>query len=343
MVIKSSAAREISLLLTRLASERDMDREAAVARLSVLGARAVPHLLDVLAGPTPLSTRAAALRTLEAIGDRRSIGPAVAALRNPDSPPELTDPAVAILKSLLASPRTGDAGRAFEELTATILDDARDLPTRRAAVDAITHVDRKTAETLRRRLPAEAEPPDRPLERAAGAADDADALARASQGALPDDPARAKALVETWGPSAPLTTLHRLLNAVRVREASERSAARREWLVVRAAIHQTLAARRSKVALYDLREAFENAREPLPVGFLAAMARLGDAACLEPLAAALANSTASRADWWRQHVASAFQDIVRRERLTRRHAAVRRVLARWPQAAEALPPSRRRR
>ena len=45
-------------------------------------------------------------------------------------------------------------------------------------------------------------------------------------------------------------------------------------------------ATRQQVALYDLREAVEQATEPLPGDFLDALALVGDASALEPLAAA---------------------------------------------------------
>ena len=148
------------------------------------------------------------------------------------------------------------------------------------------------------------------------------------------------ALIAAQAARAPLASLHRLVGVVRARESAERGDARTDWLVARAAIHLALAARRSTVALYDLRETLEAAKEPLPVGFLAALTGIGDASCLEPLAAAYARAKGPRHDWWRTHLASAFQDIVRREHLTRRHAAVKKVLARWPDAAAALLPRR---
>ncbi|HEY7475822.1 MAG TPA: hypothetical protein VH679_12470, partial [Vicinamibacterales bacterium] len=67
MVIKSSAARDISRLMSELSSEDDIRREAAVARLAVIGARAVGHLLDALGADPPAPARVAILRALEAI------------------------------------------------------------------------------------------------------------------------------------------------------------------------------------------------------------------------------------------------------------------------------------
>ena len=71
--------------------------------------------------------------------------------------------------------------------------------------------------------------------------------------------------------------------------------------------------------------------------FLAALSKVGDGSCLEALAAAYArtlppkrNRVEEGGDWWRQHVADVFRVIVNREGLTRRHAAMKRIEARWP-------------
>ena len=61
---------------------------------------------------------------------------------------------------------------------------------------------------------------------------------------------------------------------------------------MRGALHQALAARDSRLALYDLRDSL---LEPdrLPVAFLAALEDIGDATCLETLAAAYDASSRS--------------------------------------------------
>jgi hypothetical protein len=73
-----------------------------------------------------------------------------------------------------------------------------------------------------------------------------------------------------------------------------------------------------------LRESLETAKGSLPAEFLAAMTLVGDATCLEAIAGAHAKSKDS---WWRQHLAGAFTAIVKRERLTRRHAVLKRIKA----------------
>jgi hypothetical protein len=69
------------------------------------------------------------------------------------------------------------------------------------------------------------------------------------------------------------------------------------------------------------------------VEFLAAISAIGDLSCLEPIAAAYARWSASghaERDWWRRHLVDAFRAIVSRERLTRRHAVMKKIAKRWP-------------
>jgi hypothetical protein len=144
-----------------------------------------------------------------------------------------------------------------------------------------------------------------------------------------------QALTQTAA-SARLTDLQRLVDRVREQERRETDTVRRaEWRTVRAALHQALAARGSRLALYDLRDSLLES-DRLPVAFLAALEEVGDATCLEPLAAAYDASTHGGDPWWRDHVASAFRAIVQREGLTRRHAVVKRTMTRWPDAAADL-------
>jgi hypothetical protein len=81
------------------------------------------------------------------------------------------------------------------------------------------------------------------------------------------------------------------------------------------------------VALYDARETVQRATGPLPPSFLAALQAVGDASCLEAIATAYSRAGATDARW-RQQLAETFTAIARRERVTRRHPAFRRALAR---------------
>jgi HEAT repeat protein len=77
MVIKSSAARDIGRLVSELTSEDEIRREAAIARLAIIGPRAAGRLVEALAADPPAPARTAILRTLEAIGDRRALTPSL--------------------------------------------------------------------------------------------------------------------------------------------------------------------------------------------------------------------------------------------------------------------------
>jgi hypothetical protein len=55
--------------------------------------------------------------------------------------------------------------------------------------------------------------------------------------------------------------------------------------------------------------------------------------CLEPLAAAWGAAEPERipdGGRWRYQLAAAFKAIVQREKITKRHAAMKRIAARWP-------------
>ena len=61
---------------------------------------------------------------------------------------------------------------------------------------------------------------------------------------------------------------------------------------------------------------------------LTAMAAVGDASCLEPMARAW--SATPDETWWRTRLAEAGANMMRREKLTGRSAVVKRIRAKWP-------------
>ncbi len=85
MVIRRSSAREVSALLQDLESGSEAARDAAVARLSVIGTRAVEGLLALIGSTRAAPARAAALATLEAIGDPRAADAALGCLEAEDA------------------------------------------------------------------------------------------------------------------------------------------------------------------------------------------------------------------------------------------------------------------
>ena len=110
MVIKASAATEIRQLTAALDGDDEVRREAAIARLAIIGARAVDALGRTYSAATDRQTRIAVLRALEPIGDRRTIAIAQQAIAEGG---DLARAAASALRGLLDSPHasTGtDAG-----------------------------------------------------------------------------------------------------------------------------------------------------------------------------------------------------------------------------------------
>jgi hypothetical protein len=137
---------------------------------------------------------------------------------------------------------------------------------------------------------------------------------------------------------APLSLLHHLVTKARRVEADAAGREAEQWRVLRGAAHQVLADRGSRVALYDLRETLEHPPGTLPVSMLAALAAVGDTTCLDATASAWA---ATGDAWLKDQLRDAFAAIVSRERLTRRHASLRRVAAHHPALLDTLStPSR---
>lgn len=331
MVIKASAATEVSALVDALAHGDDIHREAAVARLAVIGSRAIDRLIRAYADAGDRSVKVAILRVFEAVGDRRTLPIARAAIRDGG---DLAIAAAAILRSLLTSEHAAAAADALDALVAAALDASNDRRLRLAAIEALQDV---PGDARARVAAALASDPAQDMRRAAKTitadAEAAEALWRdALEGRLPDAAADLREVISAKAGTAPLNGLRKLVEAVREREARAGAAA---WRAVRGSLHQALALRGSRVALYDLRESLEAAADPLPPSFLAALHVVGDESCLEPLAARWsAVSGATPADARQRHqLAETFKAITRREKITRRHTVIKRVAARHPDAA----------
>jgi hypothetical protein len=270
-----------------------------VARLRVVGVPAFPRLALLIASRPAPAIVAAALRALEGLDDARVDPLAVEALSAAE-----TDVAIAAIGVLRGRIAGDDGVGALDALTAAALDAGRESTVRLAALDALSDLPRELVGPV--------------LERARR---DVDTTAPA------DDPIAAREWLASRGRRAPLSVVHDIV--LRAREQGASGALRSaDWLATRGAAHAVLAGRGSRVALYDLREAFDMARTPLPLDFLTAIGALGDASCLEPLA----RSWAALPDeaWWRDRLAEAAREIVRRRRLGGRNAAVVRVRAKWP-------------
>ena len=331
-MIKASASAEIRALISALGGADDVHREAAVARLAVIGPRAVDRLIETYEGTNERQTHLAILRALEAIGDRRALPVARQAIADGG---DVSVAAAGVLRELLACRQGTTAADALDLLVAAALDPRSERRLKLAALDALQNVADDVRTRVARAIEATS---DRSLERAAKMADGEAARMEAMwtdavDGRLPDTPALLRDALASRGPSAPLNTLRKLVDGVREREGRAPAAERGAWLAVRGSIHQALALRGSRVALYDLRESLEQAEGTLPTSFLAALHVLGDASCLDPIAAAWRRANRGD-DRWRYQLGAAFRAIAKREKITMRHAAAKRILARGADVAE---------
>jgi HEAT repeat protein len=349
VAIKRSAADEIRRLVDDLSTTSRVARDTATARLSVIGERAVPHLLDGLARSRSAAGQASILRILEATRDRRALDPALSLLNQPGTEPAVSLAVISLIGSLLDS---GRGQEALDALAKVAVDQTVADRLRVACIDELAEMPERVLHPLLKRLESDSSPAVRTrVAGAAGTAGPSDVLPAvadapgaldaldAAAGGRAVDPAGLKALLDGVAATAPLPSLHRLVEALRTHEQAARSDLdRSEWLEIRGKVHLALAARGSRVAVYDLRETLETASGRLPDTFLAALAQVGDPSCLEPVAGALARATKLRpadAEWTARLLATA-RAIIRREKLTRRHLPVRRVVARWPELAPDL-------
>jgi hypothetical protein len=288
-------------LIADLQSSESIRRDAAVARLRILGSRALPRLIDLVASHESAVVRALALDAIEGIDDVRVIDVAYDALRDGDI--EVVIAALGVLRRWVAE-ETGT--RLLDAITAITVDRNRDARVRVAALAALSELPEHLVRPIRDQAP----PPE-------------------SAGPSLDDPVQVREWIQAYGAGATLNTLHELVTRTREREHAESSSQlRSEWLQARGRAHQALAKRDSVVALYDLRETFEGATSALPQSFLSTATAIGDASCLEPLARAWA---ASGKDLdWKHQLSMTATAIMRREKLTGRSAVVKKLRANFP-------------
>lgn len=347
MSIKPSASSEIRTLLAALASGDEIRRETAIARLAIIGPRAVDRMLASYSS-ADRDTRIAILRALEAIADPRGLSVARDAL---DEGGDVAVAATGALRPLLESPADVAATAALDALVATALSSSAERRVRVAAFDALHDMPADIRDRVEAALKTDPDQSVRPRTVTTGAPPAAnDALWQdAIEGRLPDDPAVLREVIIERAPSAPLSVLHRLVDALRAREREAAAGPRRSaWRIQRGALHQALGLRGSTIALYDLRETLAESQDPLPASYVAALHAVGDTSCLEPIAAAHAGA-AARGDShqrWRVQLEGAFKAIAAREKLSRKSPAIKRVETKWPSSAAALlsrPAKRRQR
>jgi hypothetical protein len=333
VVIKPSAGKQIVALVGDLFSPDQVTRDAAVARLTVIGGRALDRVSGVADNrAAPASARAAAFRVLESIPNPRVLDVALRSIADADD--DVSIAAIDVARGFVRSPH-GIA--AVDRLTAAAMDPHLRVPVRLAAIRALRDLDPATVRPLLTAIKADTVPEisaashqgntDRGAARAVR-----QCLKDAAAGSLPEEGAVLGRAIAQRGGELSVAALRAIIDRVREREGAESPSRRDPWTTARGAAHLSLANRGSRAALYDLRETLEDARAPLPVEFLSAVTEAGDESCLEPIAAAYARAGDGRkTDWWRRHLAEAFRAIASRERLTRRHSVVRKIRKRWPE------------
>lgn len=305
---------EVRSLIEALDSPSEAAREAAMARLTIIGRRAAGRLIDSFDTASSRLKQIAILRVLEAGGDERAMP---VARRGLAAGGDVAVAAVNVLREMLSRGSGSTHTEALDVLLALASDTAVERRVRGAAVCALRSGPDDIREAVSTDLTTPATSPDEAMWE--------DAL----EGQLPDDPAAFRELVAIRAAATPLPALRRLVEALGAKEMGAGARAR-DWRSVRGMVHQAIALRGSRVALYDLREAFGQSTEALPSSFLAAIQMVGDESCLESLAAAFAR-TSSGNQQWRAQLAAAFRAVTKRERITKKHAALRRAVAKAPE------------
>ena len=322
---RPSAAGTVAALIADLSSERPVVRETALARLTVIGARAVVHLTTLAEdADAPVTSRIAALRALEAIGDARAIDAAAHALNAGDK--GIGVAAAGILQRFLKGKRGADV---TDALTAKALDTIAPDAVRLAALVALEELGPSALEPLWKALARDPSASVRAHVADIRGGQSAE-VASDETGSLVDDPEKLRRELSRNPATGSLPELHALVERIRTREESLHGPQRDAWTRARGTAHVALARRNSRLAMYDLRESLEKSSGPLPVEFMAALSLVGDATCLESVAAAYAHAPGGRDDWWRDHLADTFRAIVKREKLTPRHAVMKKIQKRWP-------------
>lgn len=312
-MIKASADTEVCALLETLGAGLPARREAAIARLAILGSRAVPRLLAAY-DASSREKQLAILQVLERCGDVRALPVARGAA---EAGGDVAVAAVAVLRELAAHAPGVAYPEALEALLSISTRPSAGRRVKAAAAEALAGTTAEIRQLVAASTQTNESPEDVVWEEAAA-------------GRLPEGAAAMRDALAGHAERAALPSLRQIIETVRAHEERIAPPTRRdEWTAIRGALHALLALRGSRIALYDLRETLEGSTGPLPADFLSATEAIGDASCLEPVAIAFSRAPAS-AHGWRDGLAAAFRTMLARERLTRRHAAVRRALARAP-------------
>jgi hypothetical protein len=326
--IKASTSREVDALIRDLYAERPLTRDAAVARLTVIGGRAVQKLLGVASdADAPEAARVAALRALEGIGDPRALASSLGILDGASA--SVRAAAIGVARTFLRSSSHGV--EVLDRLTSLALDESAGSDVRAAALRAVAELGAPTVAPLLQRLQGDPDPLVATTARGGneGAPSPEQLIARAAAGDPGDDADALRRAIARAGAGTSVTTLHSMIDQI---VAKERTAVGKamHWAAARGAAHLALAQRGSRLGLYDLRDSLAAAQGTLPLEFLNALSLVGDASCLEPIAAAYGRSAAAD-DVWRRGLQQAFASIVERHQITRRHAVLKKIAQRRPE------------
>ena len=154
------------------------------------------------------------------------------------------------------------------------------------------------------------------------------------EGPLPDDPQTLRQQLSIEGADGAAARPAGPGAAAGEREATD-AEGRTAWMTARAAAHLALASRGSRLALYDLRETLERSKDRCRSSSWRRSRESATPRASSAIAAAWVTAPAD-SEWWREHLVHAFRAIVVRERVTRRHAAMKKIARRWPDALLTL-------
>lgn len=348
MPIVPSRSGRIQDLLGRLASGGPAERDSAVAGLTLLGVRVVEPLRAIL--PTAnQAARLAALEVLDRIEDHAALAPLLDLVRDEGEPVAQRameavggrpDPRAAkALARVLAGPAPASRRRgaalalvrmqaaglveALDPLAARLLDEREEAGLRVAILEALRAQEPPllpaTLRPLLKRLAASADP--QLAARARSTTDAHVSLERlvdelVASGRSAEGVARTTAALAGRGAPA-IPALQKALERL---GPVGRGGGDASSLRARAAIHETLAALDSRVALYDLRETIATRPRAVMPTLIRAAGRVGDGSLVPVLARAVAEDTALL-----DACAGALAAIVAREKLRKTSAACKSV------------------
>lgn len=220
MSIRTSSSKQIESLVANLGAGRAVTRDAAVARLTVIGSRAVERLIALTQSNADAVARTAAWRALEAIGDPRALGPALDTLADASADPAMGGAAARVARVFLRGPQ---GAAAVDRLTAVVLDRARPEPLRLAALRALRDLEPSTIAPVLTSLAGDpsatirAEASTGRARKGRAAPDPVVAVTQAAEQGLPEDPSALRRAISQAGDAVSLARLLRVVERVRER------------------------------------------------------------------------------------------------------------------------------